>query len=47
MTGCRHSLGVPDGSRDLVAERSLLLGESGFEELHGVSFTKAAHPARS
>jgi len=35
----RISLGVPDGSRDLVVERSLLL-ESGFEELHGVSFTK-------
>ncbi len=35
----RISLGVPDGSRDLLVERSLLL-ESGFEELHGVSFTK-------
>mgnify|MGYP002078628443 CR=1 FL=1 len=35
----RLSLGVPDGSRDLVVERSLLL-ESGFEELNGVSFTK-------
>jgi folate-binding protein YgfZ len=35
----RLRLGVPDGSRDLVADRSLLL-ESGFEELHGVSFTK-------
>jgi folate-binding protein YgfZ len=35
----RLSLGVPDGSRDLVVEKSLLL-ESGFEELHGVSFTK-------
>ena len=30
---------MPDGSRDLVVERSLLL-ESGFEELHGVSFAK-------
>jgi tRNA-modifying protein YgfZ len=35
----RLSLGVPDGSRDLVPERSTLL-ESGFEELHGVDFTK-------
>ena len=35
----RLGLGVPDGSRDLVVDRSLLL-ESGFEELHGVSFTK-------
>ena len=35
----RLALGVPDGSRDLVLDRSLLL-ESGFEELHGVSFTK-------
>lgn len=35
----RLSLGVPDGSRDLVVDKSLLL-ESGFEELQGVSFTK-------
>ena len=35
----RLTLGVPDGTRDLVVDRSLLL-ESGFEELHGVSFTK-------
>ena len=35
----RLELGVPDGSRDLVVDRSLLL-ESGFEELHGVSFSK-------
>ncbi|MEK0083761.1 YgfZ/GcvT domain-containing protein [Benzoatithermus flavus] len=35
----RLELGVPDGSRDLVVEKSILL-ESGFEELHGVSFTK-------
>jgi tRNA-modifying protein YgfZ len=33
----RH--GVPDGSRDLVVEKSTLL-ESGFEELHGVDFKK-------
>lgn len=35
----RLTLGVPDGSRDLIVDKSLLL-ESGFEELHGVSFTK-------
>ncbi|MEM7021416.1 MAG: folate-binding protein [Pseudomonadota bacterium] len=35
----RLELGVPDGSRDLVIERSTLL-ESGFEELHGVDFDK-------
>ena len=35
----RLALGVPDGSRDLVVDKSLLL-ESGFEELNGVSFTK-------
>ena len=35
----RLTLGVPDGSRDLVVERSTLL-ESGFEELHGVDFEK-------
>ncbi len=35
----RISLGVPDGSRDLVLEKSTLL-ESGFEELNGVDFAK-------
>jgi len=35
----RLALGVPDGSRDLVVDRSTLL-ESGFEELHGVDFQK-------
>jgi folate-binding protein YgfZ len=35
----RLGLGVPDGSRDLVVDRSTLL-ESGFEELHGVDFQK-------
>ena len=35
----RLALGVPDGSRDLVVDRSTLL-ESGFDELHGVDFTK-------
>jgi hypothetical protein len=35
----RLTLGVPDGSRDLVVEKATLL-ESGFEELHGVDFAK-------
>jgi folate-binding protein YgfZ len=35
----RLAHGVPDGSRDLVIEKSTLL-ESGFEELHGVDFAK-------
>jgi len=35
----RLALGVPDGNRDLVVDRSTLL-ESGFEELHGVDFRK-------
>jgi tRNA-modifying protein YgfZ len=35
----RLTLGVPDGSRDLLVERSTLL-ESGFGELHGVDFAK-------
>ncbi len=35
----RLMLGVPDGSRDLVIDRSTLL-ESGFDELHGVDFKK-------
>jgi folate-binding protein YgfZ len=35
----RLALGVPDGSRDLLVERSTLL-ESGFEELGGVDFAK-------
>jgi hypothetical protein len=35
----RLALGVPDGSRDLVVDRSTLL-ESGFEELRGVDFKK-------
>jgi folate-binding protein YgfZ len=35
----RLALGVPDGTRDLIVDKSLLL-ESGFEELNGVSFTK-------
>jgi folate-binding protein YgfZ len=35
----RLTLGVPDGSRDLVVEKATLL-ESGFEELNGVDFAK-------
>lgn len=35
----RLVFGVPDGSRDLVVDRSTLL-ESGFEELRGVDFKK-------
>lgn len=35
----RLCLGVPDGGRDLVTQRSTLL-ESGFDELGGVSFDK-------
>lgn len=35
----RLALGVPDGSRDLVPEKSILL-ENGFDELHGVAWDK-------
>jgi folate-binding protein YgfZ len=35
----RITAGVPDGSRDLLTEKSTLL-ESGFEELNGVDFVK-------
>ena len=35
----RMSLGLPDGSRDMEAEKSVLL-EAGFDELNGVSWTK-------
>jgi len=38
----RLSLGVPDGSRDLVPEKSLLL-ESGFDELNGVDWNKGCY----
>lgn len=38
----RLALGVPDGSRDLVPEKSLLL-ESGFDELHGVDWHKGCY----
>ncbi len=38
----RLSLGLPDGSRDLEVDKSILL-ESGFEELHGVDFHKGCY----
>ena len=38
----RLLLGVPDGSRDMVVEKSILL-ESGFEELNGVDWEKGCY----
>jgi folate-binding protein YgfZ len=38
----RLSLGIPDGSRDLAIEKSLLL-ESGFDELNGVDWQKGCY----
>jgi folate-binding protein YgfZ len=38
----RLALGVPDGSRDLVPNKSILL-ENGFEELNGVDFEKGCY----
>jgi folate-binding protein YgfZ len=38
----RLALGLPDGSRDLEAERTVLL-EAGFDELNGVSWTKGCY----
>lgn len=38
----RLSLGLPDGSRDLVVDKALLL-ENGFEELRGVDFQKGCY----
>lgn len=38
----RIRLGLPDGSRDLIPERSILL-ENGFDELNGVSFDKGCY----
>ena len=40
--GRRIALGVPDGSRDLEVERSILL-ENGFDELHGVDWDKGCY----
>lgn len=38
----RLGLGVPDGSRDLTVEKSILL-ESNFDELNGVDWTKGCY----
>jgi hypothetical protein len=38
----RLALGLPDGSRDMEAEKSVLL-EAGFDELHGVSWSKGCY----
>jgi folate-binding protein YgfZ len=38
----RLSLGLPDGSRDLEPEKTILL-EAGFDELNGVSWTKGCY----
>jgi folate-binding protein YgfZ len=38
----RLALGLPDGSRDLEAEKSILL-EAGFDELGGISWTKGCY----
>jgi tRNA-modifying protein YgfZ len=38
----RLALGLPDGSRDLEAEKTVLL-EAGFDELNGVSWTKGCY----
>jgi len=38
----RLALGLPDGSRDLEAEKTVLL-EAGFDELHGVSWGKGCY----
>jgi folate-binding protein YgfZ len=39
---CRLKLGIPDGSRDLLPDKSILL-ESGFDELHGVDWQKGCY----
>jgi len=38
----RLELGVPDGGRDLIAEKSILL-EAGFDELNGVDWQKGCY----
>jgi folate-binding protein YgfZ len=38
----RLQLGVPDGSRDLSLDKSILL-EAGFDELHGVDWQKGCY----
>ena len=38
----RLALGLPDGSRDMESDKSVLL-EAGFDELHGISWTKGCY----
>lgn len=38
----RYSLGIPEGSIDLPPEKALLV-ESGFDELHGIAWTKGCY----
>lgn len=38
----RLTLGVPDGQRDLIIDKSILL-ESGFDELNGISWKKGCY----
>jgi folate-binding protein YgfZ len=38
----RYELGVPEGSQDLIPDKSILL-ESGFDELHGVDWQKGCY----
>jgi folate-binding protein YgfZ len=38
----RLALGLPDGTRDLERERTVLM-EAGFDELHGISWTKGCY----
>ena len=38
----RLALGIPDGCRDLVPEKSILL-EAGFDELHGIDWQKGCY----
>jgi tRNA-modifying protein YgfZ len=38
----RLSLGIPDGSRDLIPEKSILL-EAGFDELNGIDWQKGCY----
>jgi len=38
----RISLGLPDGSRDMVPDKAILL-ENGFDELHGVDWQKGCY----
>lgn len=38
----RYTLGVPEGSDDLIPDKSILL-ESGFDELHGIDWQKGCY----